>query len=546
MMITLASADTAVLMSVFKPIVMAVALGLWATAIGRIDKDLGRFFLPRRMWNLILMLSGALAFALWLLIGSFWIGLPLALLIIVGSLAAYVQFRNGKVREDQRWSFNPQTWVGEKVAAKRYADAQQNATIAFTNKAGVRQDVPTGQGNPLAAAHQKVEELLGFALPRGAQRVDLAIGAQNATAVASIDGVPYKLPEMDNKVGLATLDYLKGIARLDVEDRRKKQVGELYLESGAEKKSHLIRLVTIGSTREITAALMIDPNKSVAMRLQDSGLLPAQIKALDPVFKGKGRVVLVACPPGNGMTATLYACINQHDPYTESIVTLEDEVAYEVEGVTHTTIPQGADAAAISQSLAVLTRRDPGVIMVAKLGDVPTAKVVASNAEEIRFYAGIRGEDTFGTLKTWIKTIGNPKDAAAALTAIIAPRLVRKLCTTCRVPFKPDPAALQKMNLPPDKVQQLYKPGGKIMAGKNEETCPDCQGMGYRGRTAVFEVMVLDDEARKLIAQGQLDQVRAHLRKQRMLWLQEAALTRVVEGVTAIAEVGRVLAKEKE
>ena len=544
MMITLANADTAVLMSVFKPIVVAIVLGLWATVVGRIDKDLAQFFLPRRMWNLILLLAGVLAFAVWLFIGSFWIGMPLALAIIVGSLVGYVQFRNPKVREDQRWTFDPKTWVGEKVAAKRYAEAQQNAMIAFTNKAGVRQDVPTGEKNPLTAAHQKIEEILGFALPRGAQRINLSIGAQKATAAAIIDGVTYALPDMDNKAGLAVLDYLKGLAKLDIEDRRKKQVGELYLEAGAEKKSHLVRLSTIGSTREITATLMVDPNKSVAMRLQDMGLLPAQFKALEPVLKSKGRAVLVACPPGNGMTATLYACINMHDPYTESVVTLEDEVAYEVEGVTHTLIAPGADAAAISQQLLVLTRRDPSVIMVSKVSDVQTAKTIAASVEEIRIYAGVRGEDTFGTLKTWIKTIGNPKDAANSLAAIIAPRLVRKLCTTCRIPFKPDPAALAKMNLPADKVQQLYKPGGKILVKKEEAICPDCQGMGYRGRTGVFEVMILDDDARKLIAQGQLDQLRAHLRKQRMLWLQEAALTRVVEGVTAIAEIGRALAKE--
>ncbi len=344
MMITLANADTAVLMSVFKPIVVAIVLGLWATVVGRLDKDLAQFFLPRRMWNLILLLAGVLAFAVWLFIGSFWIGMPLALAIIVGSLVGYVQFRNPKVREDQRWTFDPKTWVGEKVAAKRYAEAQQNAMIAFTNKAGVRQDVPTGEKNPLTAAHLKIEEILGFALPRGAQRINLSIGAQKATAAAIIDGVTYALPDMDNKAGLAVLDYLKGLAKLDIEDRRKKQVGELYLEAGAEKKSHLVRLSTIGSTREITATLMVDPNKSVAMRLQDMGLLPAQFKALEPVLKSKGRAVLVACPPGNGMTATLYACINMHDPYTESVVTLEDEVAYEVEGVTHTLIAPGADA----------------------------------------------------------------------------------------------------------------------------------------------------------------------------------------------------------
>jgi type II secretory ATPase GspE/PulE/Tfp pilus assembly ATPase PilB-like protein len=126
---------------------------------------------------------------------------------------------------------------------------------------------------------------------------------------------------------------------------------------------------------------------------------------------------------------------------------------------------------------------------------------------------------------------------------VLAQRLVRKLCLSCRAPFTPDPAALKKLNLPADRVGQLYRETGQVMIKDKPQQCPACMGMGFRGRVAVFETMVLDDEARKLIAAGQLDALRAHLRKQRMLWLQEAALARVVEGVTSIGEVQRALAK---
>ena len=540
----LSSAEPAILMSIFKPILFGIVLGFWGRVVGYLDKDLAHYYLPRRMWNLIQISAGLLAFFLWLMIPSFFLGLLLALVILGGTIVSYVMFRNGKLQESERWTFDPKSWFKEKYAAAAHAAAQARAQIAFTTKAGVRQDVPVGDKNPAAIAHAKVEELLTFALPRGAQRVDLIVGAQKAVASATVDGVVYKLPEMENKVGLGVVDYLKGLAKLDVEDRRKKQVGEVYLEEGEKKNSHLLRLTTIGSTREISLSLLVNPNRSVAMRLQDLGLLPQQFKALEPVIKSKGKTVIVTCPPGHGMTTTLYGCINMHDPYTQSIVTLEEDVAYEVEGVTHTRLEPGADPATAAKTLAALTRRDPSVLMVAKLADVASAKLIADNANDIRFYAGMKGEDTFSLLKTWIKAVGDMKKAADSLAAVIAPRLVRKLCTACRVPFKPDPAMLQKMNLPPEKVGQLYKASGKVMVNNKEETCPDCLGMGFRGRTGVFEVMVLDNDARKLVAAGQLDQLRAHLRKQRMLWLQEAALMKVVEGVTAVAEISRALAKE--
>ena len=137
--------------------------------------------------------------------------------------------------------------------------------------------------------------------------------------------------------------------------------------------------------------------------------------------------------------------------------------------------------------------------------------------------------------------------AAGGLGAIVSQRLVRKLCPTCRVAYKPDPNVLRKLNLPAQRVPQLYKHSGKIRVGKDRtQTCSTCLGMGYRGRVGVFEIMVLDDEARKILAAGQMDQFRAHLRRHKMLYLQESALLKVVEGQTSISEITRALGANKK
>jgi len=145
----------------------------------------------------------------------------------------------------------------------------------------------------------------------------------------------------------------------------------------------------------------------------------------------------------------------------------------------------------------------------------------------------------------WVQAVGDKSKAGDALRAIVAQRLLRKLCETCRVAYKPDPKLLKKLNLPTDKVSQLYKHSGKIMVKEEEQTCPDCMGLGYRGRRAVFEVMILDDQCRSLIGEGQLNQLKNRLRKNRMLYMQEAALNLAAQGITSVSEISRVLGGEQ-
>ena len=536
----LAAADTAVLMSIFKPIVFAIVLALWGTSVGHIDKDLDFYFLPRRRWNLINIAGGIAGFLLWLAIPMFFLGMLVGLICMFGTILGYVKFRNGKVKESERWTFDPKSWMSEKAAAAKFAAAQAGANVAFTSKQGVRQDVP-GPDDKNAPAHNALDQVLGFALPRGAQKVTVQVGAEKAIVAVEVDGVAMAGPQLDPPVAMALVDYVKEQAGLDVEDRRRKQTNAVYVEAGEDRTAHLIKVTTAGSTREIQMIMLIDPNKSVAMRLEDLGLLPAQLEALKPVFTGLTGAVVSSSPVGHGVKTSLYAFINRHDPYTQSIVTLEEAVLHEVEGVTHTTIDTNKGALSANEQLAVLTRRDPTIILFPKLADVQSTKVIANSAHEIRFYLGMRQEDTFKTLRALIKAIGDPGKTAETVNAIVSGRLVRKLCETCRVPYKPDPAQLKKLNLPPDRVSQLFKHSGKVKVKEQDETCPDCLGMGYRGRAGVYEVMVLDKGAKQLVAAGQLDQLRAHLRKQKMHYLQEAALMRAVDGVTSISEVMRVL-----
>lgn len=558
-LLQLAEADTAFLMSVYKPIIVAITLGFWAKAIGVIDTDLKTVrhyvaqdeqsdrgnvvVLWQRRWNHINLGGGFAAFGLWFVLGNFWLGMGVAIVIIATNLFGYAMFRNARVTEEKQWSFDPKTWLAERRDAAKHAGAQADADFVFVTSGGDRMDVPAGD-DPRVSAHTKLSEIIGFSLPRNAERFDVVIGKDRSIISVQVDGVRYPQPDADGATLKRVVDYIKENARLDVNDVRRRQVGQCEIDGGEEGGRHVLGVTTIGSTKELQLTVIFDPDKRVSMKIEELGLLPAQLNALKPLFKHEKLAVIVASPPKHGQTTSLYSFMQQHDPYTQSIVTLEEEVAFEVEGVTHNTIEAGAGSDQIATELSRLTRQDPHVLMVGRLADVKVAKAVADTAPDIRFYVGMRQDDTFTALRAYIKAVGDPKVAAPSLGAVVSQRLIRRLCPTCRQSYQPDPAALKKMNLPANQVSQLFKHSGKIALKKETVNCPTCHGMGYLGRTGVFEVMVLDDDARKLIATGQLDQLRAYLRKQKMLWLQEAALMRVVEGDTDIAEIGRALAKD--
>jgi len=534
---------TAVLMSFYKPVLFALVMSTWAWAVGSLDKDLDRFSLPRRTWNLGQLGVGILAVFVWLLIPLFWIGMLIAVMFMSGALLGYVIYRNGQVPPAQQWEISLQ-FIRDSIDKQQHKQATKRASVKLFDSKGQVLEIPPPT-DPAAGAHDALETVLDAALPRHADRVEITVGAEGTEVMVTIDGVAFPQENLvDGRVGAALIDYLKKCAGLDVAERRRKQTGQISAESESDGR-HAIDLAFAGSTRGITLRMMIDVASRNLIKFEDLGLLDSQKQLIRPLLEGTSGTVIVACPPHMGLTTTIYSMVDSHDPYTQSIVTLEEDVAFELEGVNHELVPHHSDATAVRDRLAALLRADPQVVMLSRVSDSKVAQMIAESSRDVRYYVGMRQPDTFAALKVWLKAAGNLQKGSAALSAIISQRLVRTLCSTCRVSYKPDPQALRKLNLPSDKVNQLYKQTGQVIVRDKPQTCTDCHGIGYRGRVGVFEIMVLDDDARHLIQAGKLDQLRAYLRKNKMLWLQEAALHKAVEGTTSISEITRAMAQQE-
>lgn len=539
-------AEPIMLMSVVKPALMLLTLIAWAWLVGRMDKDAGYYYLKQNLWGLAHVGAGVLAVLILLLVPIFWVGWPLAILLMGGEMFGYTAYRNKQVPKEARWSGLD---ILRKVQSDRVdkADlrARAQANVKLYSKDEAQLDVPHGS-DPRTPAFDLFQKMLVFAVERGADRLEMIVDKEKAAFQVRIDGIKYKQQAPPPELGLQLIQYLKENAGMDAEEHRRKQAGKLWVEVEDHDRSELA-LMTSGSTRARQLIIEIDPEGRNNIPLEKLGLVkPGQLETVRELTNEQSHVVLLSSPPQQGTTTTLYSLLQEHDPYTSSVVAFEEENVFPVEGVNHNTFPANASNEQVLEKFGSLLRADPDVMMVSRLINTEMAQTVAQYAEDTRFYVPLPAKDTMAGLKLWLKVVGNQRQAAESLGAIISQRLIRKLCLVCRAPYHPDEAAIKKLNLTKAKFDHLYKATGKVMLKEEQVTCSMCHGLGYRGRVAVFEVMKIDREARSLIASGEGERLRAHFRKQKMLYLQEAALAKVVEGVCDIKEVTRVMSESKK
>lgn len=539
-MIAQLEAEPLMLMSITKPVLMLLVLGCWAWFVGRLDKDAGFYYAKQKTWGMAHLGVGALGFAVMLLVPIFWVGWLLSILVLIGGSAGYIAYRNGKVTEEERW--NPKDIVDHLSARyerERGERAKAKAQVKFVDKGGAVMEVPRGDDSR-TPAFELFQDMLVFAVPRGADRIDVTVDAEKAKFVVRIDGVRVAQPAPDRALCIELIDYLKKNAGMDLEERRRKQTGKLGIEVEGYDQ-HKIKLKTMGSTRALQLSIDFDLEDKHKIAIDDMGLLPKQKEAIEAMLEESTGVVIFASPAGCGTTTSMYAMMNRADPYTSSVMTYEKNPPFQMEGVDHNVFAEGASTDQLAEDFASLLRSEPDVMLVEQLVSPEMGKLIAKQAEDTRFYLSLPAKDTLSALKLWMKIVGDKQLAAESVRMIVSQRLTRRLCVTCRSPYQPDAAAMKKLNMKKDSEAHLYKASGKVVVKDEQSTCQDCHGMGYRGRIGVFEVMPVDRVASKFIAAGEGDRLHAHLRKQHMVFLQEAALAKVVEGVSDIKEVTRTM-----
>lgn len=545
-LLILASQESAVLVSIYKPILLAATFLPWAWLVSsKLDKDARFYHFAVTHWNTAHLVAGAAALAAGLFIPIFWIGWPVALLVLAGPVLVYWKYRNDRVPEEERFRLSGEG-IGAALERRRSAKLTREALLRFTDSAD-KQRTPPDNDSPLHRVHMLAEDLIGPALDSRAGFLDMLIAKDGAQVGQSIDGIRYKREPLPAEASLSLLDFLKDLAGCDVADRRRRQTGRFSL-TGPRGRT-IVNLTTQGSSQGIVLRLDFDRAERLNRAYDTLGLLPPQKQVLDELQSGPGRrgIVLVSSPPGHGLSSTLYALLGRHDAYTSNIKTLEREVMVRHDGVDHQQWTGLAGEPEYATALQSILRRDPDIVLTDFIKDAETARVVTDPGPDgPLIYIPIRAGSTAEAIDLWMQTVGDPKRAVRSLKAVTCQRLVRTLCPQCRQAYQPTAEQLARLGLPAGKVTQLYRANGKVQVKNRIEPCPVCNGIGYFGQTAIFEVFGIDDEARKLLVKGDIKNALLHARRNRMPILQQAALARLAAGDTTPEEIVRVTAPNRK
>lgn len=543
--------DGFILVSPWKPVLLLLPMVAWAWLISAVyDKHAARFHLEPKKWNTFHLLVGLVAFLVAIVIplggiAGIFVALAAQIAILAVSAAAYPIMANRDERVPAEHHVKLDfSHLAESKAAKKEAKQAGQAELQIRADDGTTAPVPD-RDTPEFAVRVAAEGLILRGKAARASEVVVRPTGKDATygVVFLVDGVPTADSTLPAADAVKIIDYWKGAAKLDVNDRRRKQAATLRILHHEHK--HKLRLSTAGGQAGMIMTLMIDPDIAVRRKFKDMGFLEPQAELIKKIVEDAQGVVVLAAPPDGGGTTLLYGMVRLHDAYTQNVQTVEVDIQDSLEGVRQNLFDPAKEGAEHSTLVRSILRRDPDVVGIAEVPDTATAlEICKADQERSRQYVLLRAAGAMPALQLWCKAVGKLPTAAEPLHGVIAGRLLRKLCPNCRVGYTPSAEMLKKLGLPADKVPQLFKKGGQVLIKNKPETCPACAGGGYLGQEGIFEAFPIGAPERELIKSGNLAALRGEFRKRGYPTLQQAALLKAVEGITSIEEVMRVTAAE--
>lgn len=343
-----------------------------------------------------------------------------------------------------------------------------------------------------------------------------------------VDGVLYEMMPPPLHLARAVISRVKVMANLDIAETRLPQDGRIELNVGGNPVD--LRVSTLPTMYGESVVMRILDRQNLALDLEALGLRPEELSTIREVCGRPNGIVLVTGPTGSGKTTTLYSALHEANSIDVKIITTEDPVEYDLEGIVQVQINEEIGLTFASCLRAIL-RQDPDKILVGEIRDLETAQIAVE--------AALTGHIVFSTLHTndapsaitRLIDLGlEPFLMTACMEGIIAQRLVRRICVDCKMPFDPTEKELYELALTRNDVE-----GREFQFGKG---CKKCNNTGYKGRIALFEMMIANDRIRDLIMNdSSTAELRDAAREEGMRTLRDSGLLHIFDGVTSIEEV---------
>ena len=445
-----------------------------------------------------------------------------------------------EIRRVLRQSFAVQTLDDAQFAQQLTKEYQRDASeaqqlmedlgneVSFTDLAG---QLP-GQEDLLdmeddAPIIRLINAMLGEAIKLGASDIHIETYESRLAIRFRIDGVLREVLQPQRQLAAVFISRIKIMARLDIAEKRIPQDGRISLRIGGRAVD--VRVSTLPSSHGERVVLRLLDKNTVRLALSHLGMSAELQQTMADLVRKPYGIILVTGPTGSGKSTTLYAALSEINSHERNILTVEDPIEYDLDGIGQTQVNNKVDMT-FARGLRAILRQDPDVVMIGEIRDTETAKIAVQ--------ASLTGHLVFSTLHTnsAIGAIARLRDMgmepfllASSLTAVLAQRLVRTLCPQCKTAQAIDEPQRQRYAFPAN-VSQLWHPVG----------CEKCNHTGYRGRTSLHELVVVDEAVRKALTQDASEDDLENLIRTTTPALRADGLAKVQQGVTSLEEVLRV------
>jgi|LakMenEpi03Aug12_release.lakeMendotaPanAssembly.Ray.scaffolds.fasta_scaffold98542_2 type II secretory ATPase GspE/PulE/Tfp pilus assembly ATPase PilB-like protein len=380
---------------------------------------------------------------------------------------------------------------------------------------------------------QAVRRMLMAAMRRGATDIHFEPHENDYHVRFRIDGVLQQVETMPLAAGRGTISALKVAADMDIAERRRPQDGTF--SAVLDTVHYDIRAASTPTSygEKMVMRVLQSSGGMLTGGLGSVGLRTQLLEPLREVIHKPYGMFLVTGPTGSGKTTTVYASLSEIDAQQHNITTIEDPVEYRLDGITQIAVNTAAGVTFASILRSVL-RQDPDVLLVGEIRDKETAEIACQAALTGHFvFSTLHANDTVATITRMLDLGLDAMLIQTALTAVLAQRLARKLCMHCREPYPPPADLLARLGIKPGTVEKIYR--------ERDKGCEQCGGTGYKGRIGLHELLVMNDDIRRLITpQPSVEDLRAAARHAGTRSLQTDGLLKVMRGVTSVKEVVRV------
>jgi general secretion pathway protein E len=373
-----------------------------------------------------------------------------------------------------------------------------------------------------------INAMLSEAIKEGASDVHIETFEKTLSIRFRIDGILREVLSPSRKLSPLLVSRVKVMAKLDIAEKRVPQDGRISLRIGG--RSVDVRVSTMPSSHGERVVMRLLDKNATSLDLHSLGMVASHHHGFQQLIRRPHGILLVTGPTGSGKSTTLYAGLQELNTHERNILTVEDPIEFDIDGIGQTQVNPKVDMT-FARGLRAILRQDPDVVMVGEIRDLETAQIAVQ--------ASLTGHLVMSTLhtNTAIGAITRLRDMgiepfliSSSLIGVLAQRLVRTLCSDCKIPFEADSDQRALFDLKDNQPLLLYRPCG----------CEKCHFKGYRGRTGIHELLLVDDKVQALIHKEAGEQAIEALIRQQTPSIRQNGLNKVRLGITSLEEVLRV------